>query len=69
MIELIGNLCITEKGHPEQAMQGMPGSGTLEPDQEARGHSLLQMVGKGEDREGSQHRYLELQPGKKFTTA
>ena len=61
---MIGNSCITEKGDPEEAVQGVPGSCPPERDEEARGHSLLQMVGQGWDREGSQHRDLELQPGK-----
>ena len=63
LIELIGNSRTAEKGDPEEAVQGMPGSGPLQRGEEARGRPLLQMVGKGWDREGSQHRDLELQPG------
>ena len=65
-VSLTGNSLTAEKGDPEKAVQGMPGSGPLQRDEEARGHPLLRMVGKGWDRKRSQHRAGALQPGKEY---
>ena len=63
-MKLTGNPHPSEKGGPEEAVQRVSGSGPLQRDEEARGDPLPQLVGQGRNRDGPQHRDMELQPGK-----
>ena len=63
-VKLTGNPHTSEKGGSEEAMQRVSGSGPLQRDEEARGDPLPQLVGQGRNRDGPQHRDMELQPGK-----
>ena len=62
--KLTGNPHTSEKGGSEEAVQRVSGSGPLQRDEEARGDPLPQLVGQGRNRDGPQHRDMELQPGK-----
>ena len=64
LVKLTGNPHTSEEGGPEEAVQRVSGSGPLQRDEEARGDPLPQMVGQGRNRDGPQHRDMELQPGK-----
>ena len=63
LVELTGNPYTSEEGGPEEAVQRVSCSGPIQRDEEARGNPLPQMVGEGRNRDGPQHRDMELQPG------